>query len=74
MTFQERAREAIRANGGRITPQRDLLLDVLAASQHDIDADQLHQLASDHDPNLSLPTVYRILNTAYRIIYRVLNT
>jgi ferrous iron transport protein A len=63
MSFQERARDAIRANGGRITPQRDLLLDVLAENTHDIDADRLHQLASAHDPNLSLPTVYRILNT-----------
>jgi Fe2+ or Zn2+ uptake regulation protein len=62
-TFQQRAVIALRARGGRITPQRELLLDLLAGADADIDADSLHQLASDADPNISLPTVYRTLNT-----------
>lgn len=63
MTFQERAFAAIRASGGRITSQRELLLDLLAHLETDIDAEQLHRLASTHDPNISLPTVYRTLHT-----------
>lgn len=63
MTFQEQAKEAIRTSGGRITSQRELLLDVLAHVEGDIDAEALHQQASEHDPNLSLPTVYRTLHT-----------
>lgn len=45
-----------------MTPQRQLLLDLLAG-QDDLDAGQLHQLASARDPQLSLPTVYRTLHT-----------
>ncbi|MBK9121715.1 MAG: transcriptional repressor [Chloroflexi bacterium] len=63
MTFQDRAKEAIRASGGRITGQRELLLDLLAGSDDGIDADQLFRLASERDPNISLPTVYRTLHT-----------
>jgi Fur family ferric uptake transcriptional regulator len=62
MIFQELAKEAIRANGGRVTPQRELLLNVLADAETDVDAETLHQLASVQDAHISLPTVYRILN------------
>lgn len=63
MTFQQQAKEAIRTGGGRVTPQRELLLDLLATLDHDVDAEYLYRLASTHDPNLSLPTVYRTLHT-----------
>jgi len=63
MEFQKEALEAIRATGGRITSQRELLLDVLAAAEGDIDAETLHQRASEQDPTISLPTVYRTLKT-----------
>lgn len=63
MTFQDRAKDAIRASGGRITGQRELLLDLLASSDDGIDADQLYRLASERDPNISLPTIYRTLHT-----------
>lgn len=62
MSFQEKAADVIRASGGRMTNQRQLLLDLLASTPDDIDADRLHQLASQQDPGLSLPTVYRTLN------------
>lgn len=61
--FQEQAKQAIRASGGRITEQRELLLDLLAAHEDGIDAEQLHRLANERDPNISLPTVYRTLHT-----------
>ncbi len=63
MTFQERAKAAIRDSGGRITTQRELLLDLLAQSDDEIDAETLHERACQHDPNISLPTVYRTLHT-----------
>lgn len=63
MTFQQQAKDAIRASGGRITPQRELLLDLLAGAAGDLDAETLHRLASQQDPSISLPTVYRTLNT-----------
>jgi Fe2+ or Zn2+ uptake regulation protein len=63
MSFQEEAKDAIRASGGRITTQREILLDLLAGIDGDIDADALHQRASAIDPNISVPTVYRTLHT-----------
>ncbi|MAU13345.1 MAG: hypothetical protein CL607_26235 [Anaerolineaceae bacterium] len=63
MTFQQQARDAIRDSGGRITPQREILFDLLSHVEEDIDADGLYRLAAQQDPNISLPTVYRTLNT-----------
>lgn len=63
MRFQERAAEAIRESGGRMTGQRQLLLDLLAQSQNDVDAEGLHDQATLRDPVISLPTIYRTLNT-----------
>jgi Fe2+ or Zn2+ uptake regulation protein/Fe2+ transport system protein FeoA len=63
MTFQERAAAAIRASGGRITSQRELLLDLLAGADDYLDAETLHTRASTYDAGISLPTVYRTLNT-----------
>lgn len=63
MTFQQQATEAIRTSGGRMTAQRELLLDLLATTATDIDVETLHQLASQQDAGISLPTVYRTLNT-----------
>lgn len=63
MTFEQRAKNAIHASGGRITPQREILLDLLMEAQDALDAEHLHQLASQRDPAISLPTVYRTLHT-----------
>ncbi len=61
MSFYERAVEAIRGSGGRMTTQRAMLLEVLQQVD-DIDAETLHRLASVRDSSLSLPTVYRTLH------------
>lgn len=63
MTFQQKAKEAIRASGGRITNQREIILDLLAHAQDALDADSLYHSAIEFDPNISLPTIYRTLNT-----------
>ncbi|MFW5708830.1 MAG: Fur family transcriptional regulator [Chloroflexota bacterium] len=77
MSFQEKAVEAIRASGGRITAQRQIVLDLLAGANEDIDAEHLHNLAIQHDPGISLPTIYRtlrVLETAKLISPRYVST
>lgn len=53
----------LRAIGKRVTAQRRLLLDVLAAADGHLDASELYDRARERDPRLSLATVYRTLNT-----------
>lgn len=62
MTFLEKASDAIRAAGGRITEQRQTLLRVLADITERIDAETLHQRAQAYDPQINLTTVYRTLD------------
>jgi Fur family transcriptional regulator, ferric uptake regulator len=62
MTFQRQANQAISASGGRMTSQRQLLIELLEATPDYIDAEQLFQLASQQDASLSLVTVYRTLH------------
>jgi Fur family ferric uptake transcriptional regulator len=57
----ETAEAAIREAGHRLTPQRQLLLDLLRAQQVFIDAEQLYALAAQHEGDISLATVYRAL-------------
>lgn len=62
MTFIEKASEAIRAAGGRMTPQRQMLIELLADATQHVDAETLYQLAREHDPGINLTTVYRTLD------------
>jgi Fur family transcriptional regulator, ferric uptake regulator len=62
MTFQRQANQAISASGGRMTSQRQLLIELLEAAPDYIDAEQLFQLASQQDASISLATVYRTLH------------
>jgi Fe2+ or Zn2+ uptake regulation protein len=45
-----------------MTPQRELLLRTLEEAGGHLDAEELFLLAREHDPRLSLSTVYRTLN------------
>ncbi len=63
MTFLEKASDAIRAAGGRITEQRQTLLRLLADMTERIDAETLHLRAQENDPQINLTTVYRTLET-----------
>lgn len=51
----------LRAAGKRITPQRKLVLDILAQNRRHLDAYELHELGRQRDKALSLSTVYRTL-------------
>lgn len=51
----------IRSSGLRMTRQRALILDILQSSQEHLDAEALHNLARQSDPQIGLATVYRTL-------------
>lgn len=63
MSFIERASEAIHTAGGRMTPQRQTIIELLASANERLDADALYQLARQQDQNINLATVYRTLRT-----------
>lgn len=53
----------IRASGGRLTGQRQLIIELLAGATERVDAEGLYQLAQQQDETINLATVYRTLNT-----------
>lgn len=62
MSFIEKASEAIRAAGGRMTEQRQTIIELLAVMPDRIDAETLHQQSQERDPHINLATVYRTLD------------
>jgi Fur family ferric uptake transcriptional regulator len=52
----------LRERGFKVTPQRTLLLQVLAAQATHLDAEEVYALAHAQDASISLATVYRTLN------------
>lgn len=63
MAFRDQALDALKTYGGRMTAQRWALIDLLDASDSQIDAESLYELAHQQDASISLATVYRTLNT-----------
>ena len=61
MTPRSRAIEQLRAVGKRVTPERELLLRILASNPH-LDAMEIHRIAREQQPRMSLATVYRTLS------------
>ena len=53
--------QRLRLQGGRMTPQRRLILQILESLASHPTADELYFLARQHDPTLNLSTVYRTL-------------
>lgn len=66
LPFQERARQALRSEGHRMTQQRDVLLDIIQNAGSHLDADGLYRLAREQDDRISLSTVYRTLSLLKR--------
>jgi len=58
----DEAEALLHERGFKVTPQRTLLLQVLAAQSKHLDADEIYQLAHAQDESISLATVYRTLN------------
>ena len=57
---ESRAIEAVRAAGGRVTPERKLLLRIISDNAH-LDASEIFLLAKKEIPKISLSTVYRAI-------------
>ena len=51
----------LRSAGVRVTPQRRLVLDILAGADGHLDANDIYERGRRHDQSLSLATVYRTL-------------
>jgi Fe2+ or Zn2+ uptake regulation protein len=62
MSFVSEASAAIRETGGRMTPQRRLIIGLLERANDHLDAEGLYHLAHERDRSISLATVYRTLN------------
>jgi Fur family ferric uptake transcriptional regulator len=63
MSFSEKAADAIREAGGRMTAQRQQIIDLLETTSQRLDAEGLFEQARLRDPAISLATVYRTLST-----------
>jgi len=63
MQTAEETRRRLKTTGLRVTPQRLLVLQILEEAEEHLDADAIHARAREHDPNSSLATVYRTLET-----------
>lgn len=61
MTTHSEALAAVRATGRRITPQRQVVFDVIETTDQHLDAEAIFQRAREKDPTISLATVYRTL-------------
>lgn len=62
-SFFQSAAKAIRESGGRVTSQRRAVIEVLDKADDSLDAETIHQRATEYDANINLATVYRILHT-----------
>ena len=60
-------RRVLRSAGLRMTSQRALILDIISQGKGHLDADEVYRLARERQPNLSLSTVYRNLQTLKRL-------
>ena len=63
MQTDDETRRRLKATGLRVTPQRLLVLQILEGAEEHFAADAIYARARERDPNLSLATVYRTLNT-----------
>lgn len=61
-TLIDNAESLLRERGFKVTPQRTLLLQVMAGQSTYLDADEIYELAHLQDESIGLATVYRTLN------------
>jgi len=54
-------RNALKGQGLRMTPQRQLILDVVSSMRGHISADQVYRQVAAHFPDVNITTVYRTL-------------
>ena len=61
MAFTEDIMETLRMKGFRITPQREVVLEVLSGSERHMTAEEVYRAARRRVSRLNLDTVYRTL-------------
>jgi Fur family transcriptional regulator, ferric uptake regulator len=61
MALLDDVTQRLRAQGGRMTPQRRMILDALACLGCHPTAEEIFEVVSLRDPSLNLSTVYRTL-------------
>lgn len=61
-SLAEQASEAIHRAGGRMTTQRQIIIDLLENVDGQLDAEALYALARQRDPSISIATVYRTMH------------
>jgi len=54
--------QALRAQGHRITPQRTVILEVIAHAERHLSAEEVFELAQARTPAVNIATVYRTLD------------
>ncbi len=64
---QRESQRTLNSKGLRFTSQRALLLDLIQQGGGHLDADELHRLAKEKQPRISLSTVYRTLRTLKKL-------
>jgi Fe2+ or Zn2+ uptake regulation protein len=62
MSFFEEACQAVHAAGGRMTHQRQVIIELFEDTTEQVDAEALYWLARRQDPDINLTTVYRTLD------------
>jgi Fur family ferric uptake transcriptional regulator len=63
MATSRELKDALKARGLRMTPQRQLILEAVAGLQGHITADRVHQAVVRQFPDVNITTVYRTLET-----------
>ena len=61
MSHHTRLVESIREHGYRMTPQREMILEVLHSGDGHLTADEIYQMIHEKSPVVNLATVYRTL-------------
>jgi Fur family ferric uptake transcriptional regulator len=57
----EQMREELRARGGRVTPQREIVLAALYKMPGHVTAEEVHEVVAADHPSINQSTVYRTL-------------
>ena len=59
--YVKSSNETLRKRGYRLTPQRHMILSVIQEAEEHLSIDQITERVQQHNPNVSLSTVYRTL-------------
>jgi len=55
------SRRTLNTAGMRVTNQRSLIIEIIRQGHGHLDADEIHRLAQEKEPRISLSTIYRTL-------------